>query len=306
MNQVLVLLPLLIVILIGFLSGRFGLVRMSSVSVYNKFLFFIAIPALVFLSVLSIDRSIFFLFPKFIGVNLLIIFILSLIIFFSLRLLNLPHKIRSAVYFSSMRGNVLLIGLPVISTVFGFDYLSYAVIFTMIVMPLNHILAFVLIEFDKGGPKRINLLKHIKELSKNPIIISIILGFIFWVIGIRISNIVLNSLNYLSLTTIGLALFSLGVYISGNLKMSGIKYGILSAFLKLLLYPSAVFLAVNYIFKLPPIAAQTSVIMTAMPSAVISVIVADVFNLDRDVASSAIVISSILFALTSIVWFSVL
>ncbi len=73
-----------------------------------------------------------------------------------------------------------------------------------------------------------------------------------------------------------------------------------------MIVPGVVLFFVTQIFKLSDIAAETSIAIACMPSAVFSLVVADMYDLDKKLTTAIVVLSSIIFLVTSIFWFSLL
>ena len=141
-----------------------------------------------------------------------------------------------------------------------------------------------------------------------PVVIATLIGVIIFTLNLSLPQMILDSMNIVTKTITGLALISVGLNFAYNFKFnfSNIKLNLISAILKLSILPGIVLYFTHYIFKLSEIAVITSVMLASMPTSVFSIVVADMFNLDKKLASSNILISSILFLASSVFWIWIL
>ena len=301
MGQIETLLSLFLVVLVGFLAGRFKLINSSAAKIFMRFVFYIAIPIAVFLDFSTSDKGQLSSYPKFIIVNTAILLILCLFLFLVMRYFKVNRQSAGSVLFTSLDGNVMYFGLPILLSIYSKEHFTLGVIHSIVAVTILEVFGFFLLNVMKQN-KKFNLLSEVVALFKNPIVIGGLAGLIFLLIGVNLEDIhpsVNTAFTTLSKTTTGLALFALGLYLSQNIRIKNAKFVLLASVNKLLLLPLIVYFVVFYLIKLDPIAAQTSVVQAAMPSAVFCLSVAEIYDLDREQTSSTIMISSMLFLLTS-------
>jgi len=301
MGQIETLLSLFLVVFIGFLAGRLKLIDSSAAKIFMRFVFYIAIPIAVFLDFSTSDKELLASYPKFIIVNTAILVGLCLLLFLVLRYFRVNRQSSGSILFTSLDGNVMYFGLPILLSVYSKEHFTLGVVHSIVAVTILEVFGFFLLNVMKHN-KKFNILGEIVALFKNPIVIGGIAGLILLLLGVNLEEIhpsINNSFVTLSKTTTGLALFTLGLYLSQNIRVKNLKFVLFASANKLILLPLIVYFIVFYLIKLDPVAAQTSVVQAAMPSAVFTLAVSEMYDLDREQTSSTIMVSSILFLLTS-------
>jgi predicted permease len=301
MNQLLILLSLFLVIFAGTLSIKYKLFSEEASKYFNKFIFYVTVPVAIFLSLVTLDvRQISGFFP-FVAINTIIIFIGYILTFYFLKLFAISKDKKGVIIFAGNGGNVIYFGFPILLALYGQEHFNLGVIYAAIVISIGDLMGFYLLGVNRGEGK-INLKKELLNFLTNPIVVATFLGVISAILEVPLPQFLLNSLETIAKTTTGLALFSLGIYLYGKLNFSDFKYNLLSTSIKLIFLPLLTYVFVYWIFRMDSVAAETSVLLAAMPSAVFSLSVAEAYDLDRKLTSNTIILSSLLFLLTSGLW----
>ncbi len=301
MNTLLILLSLFIIIFSGMVARKFNLFPEESCKYFNKFIFFISIPSAVFVSLATVDKQQLAKFIPFVIDNTLIIFVGYLLTFFLLKIYKISREKKGVVIFAANGGNVIYFGFPILLSLYGKEHFNLGIIYATIVISIGDLLGFYLLEINRGQVK-MSFKKIITDFVLNPVVAATLMGIIFSLLEIHLPQFLTYSMDYIAKTSTGLALFSFGIYLYGKLNFDDITISLSSALFKLMLLPALAFVFVFYVFHLNSVAAETSVIMASMPSAVFSLVVADIYNLDRKLTSNTIILSSILFLVTSSFW----
>lgn len=304
MEQLTTLSSLFLIIFVGFVLGRTKVLREDSVKTFNTLLFYVAIPSIVFTSLATMDKNQLELYPRFILINIIISVVSYIAVFVFLRIFVKSHAKRGGILFSSISGNVVYFGFPLLLNIYGQEHLNLGILFSIMVFAVVDLVGFLLISFDND--KKFNLVKELKEFVKNPIVIATFSGLSALIVGIEIPELIFDTLDNLSKGVTALGLITLGLFVSYNFKLNDIKLSLLTTFLKLIFVPAFTYLIVFHLIPLEQSLAQVSVVMAAMPAAVFSLTVADIYELDTRLVSSGIIISSILFLITSSVWIAIL
>ena len=305
MNTFIILLSLFLIILVGAGARKFNLLPEEASKYFNKFIFYISVPAVVFLSIATLDIGELSSFLPFILANITVVFTGYILAYLILRYFNISTNKKGVLVYSGNAGNVIYFGFPLLLSIYGTEHFNLGVMYATVVITIGDLMGFYLLGINKGGEK-LKIKDIARDFLGNPVVRATIAGVFVAIINISLPKFLSDSLETLSKTTTGLALFSLGIYLYGKLNFDDFKYALVTSFFKLLLLPLITYIMVYFLFKMTGPAAETSVIMASMPTAVFSLIVADAYGLDKSLTSNAIVLSSILFLLTSGLWICIL
>lgn len=301
MNQLLILFSLFLVIFSGFLAYRFKLLSQEAAQHFNKFVFYISAPAIIFSSIITLDRSRLAIYTAFVLINIFALCLLFLTVFFFLKLTRLHRETRGSILYTSGGANVIYFGYPILLSLFPKEHFSLGVIYSIAAITLGDLTALFLLGIDKHN-KSFNLKKSFIEFAQNPIVISSVLGFIILFSNISLPKFLADSLGILGKPTSALGLFSMGIYFAHQLNFKKLNLSFIPSVIKLIIFPLVIYLLTFKVFKIDLSAAQTSVIMASMPSAIFSIVVADIYDLDKTLTSNTVLLSSLLFLVTSPFW----
>ncbi|ALX48938.1 AEC family transporter [Lentibacillus amyloliquefaciens] len=287
-----VVIPIFAIILCGFLAGRLSLLSFNSTSSLNNFVYYFALPALLFfsLSTAPVDRI---LNVDFILANLGIIFscfLLTILIFKFI--FKKPFPEVSMYGMITTYGNTGFMGIPLLVAAFGQEAAVPAAIVTFIY-------DLVIITLVVGSFETANALnkKHSEQTSfwllpgmiaksvlLNPINASLLLGII-----VAVSQVPLPESVYVFTDTLGpaagpTALFALGLGLSGQRSVVKNKQYQLSELitllgLKLVALPLLSILFVYVVFPIDDDLWATSVvILSALPTGAIVYVFAEKYQ----------------------------
>lgn len=191
-------------------------------------------------------------------------------------------------------GNVTYLGLPVLQGVFAAHTLEIskvAILCEVTVAPLN-LIAGSLLAMRYSDEQGLSLHKSLKQLIELPPLWALGAALGCKVLHIPVPDFILHATEVLGGAVSGLMILSLGMALKFErlehlfpiLTVSGIK---------LLLSPLLVFLAANALaMKQPYFEAVT--LEGAMPSQLLTIVIADRFNLDGKLLAQAIVINTVI------------
>ena len=226
-------------------------------------------------------------------ISVLIVYLLGMLIakiLFSYSLVEL-----SVIGMGSSYSNVTIIGIPLCLQVFG----SAAFLPIFIIISIHNILLFGFGVLVAGAKKNSSssLLQHlgliIKDIFKNPIIVSLLAGMLVNLLNIPLYTPLLSALSLTSQAAVPMALFTLGGALTRYKIAGNINCSIIMVFLKLLLLPTLVYLFVFQIFDVDPLWAGTAVLLAATPVGISPYIFSLKYRACESQVASAIVISSI-------------
>ena len=176
-------LPILLLISFGYILKKFKFFDEHFLQVGNKFVFRVALPALLFITIYSIDDLGQINWPVIIfavsGVFLL--FIIGLIIALATTKKEAQKGVLWQVVF---RANYAIIGIPLAQAIGGDAAVEVVALVSAIIVPLINIFAVIaLTTFIKDGKDTTHPFKStIIKIVKNPLILAIFSGlFVLWI-----------------------------------------------------------------------------------------------------------------------------
>ena len=304
MLYVTVVLPLIVIMGVGWTLRRLKVIKGDN-SNLEGILYWGVLPALIF-------RSIFYS-GGFTGedINLFYAVYLSFFIMPLLSFLASPWKKNPArlgvSLLTCIRSNNIYMGIPVVSLAMGDVGVTAVSKYLGLSLVGYHILSVAFGQI--GFYRKLNLntlFKTIKELSKNPLIISSILALVCaGVLRIKLPLWVDESLKMLSEAATGLALITLGASIRLDEVVASIKYTWVDVLMKVAVYP----LLVMSLFFVWPVAHNVRnavILVSAMPVAVNTFIVAKGMEMDHKYAAELIATSTFVSVLIVPIWVYIL
>lgn len=214
-------LPIIIVVAIGYLIKRIGLLSTDMAKVINRLVFRVFLPVMLFLNVYKIDSL------ADIELDYIIYAAVATVLVFALCIpavivVTKKGERRGALLQACFRSNYALIGIPLAESLFGQAGVSVATVLSAVSIPIFNILAVVSLSIFGRGEQKPSVKKILLGIVKNPLIQSIFLGLV--VLGVRMIFLqngisfrlteikpMFTVLDYLSRLATPLALLMLGV-----------------------------------------------------------------------------------------------
>ncbi|WP_164669922.1 AEC family transporter [Virgibacillus doumboii] len=287
-----VVIPIFAIILCGFLAGRFSLLSFSSTTALNNFVYYFALPALLFfsLSTAPVDKI---LNLDFVLANLSIIFscfILTILIFRYIFKKKFPEV--SMYGMITTYGNTGFMGIPLLVAAFGQEAAVPAAIvtfiydLTIITLIVGSFEAAKILNKKRDEKTRVLALPVMiaKAVVLNPINASLLLGIMVAVLRIPIPQSIQVFTETLGPAAGPTALFALGLGLSAQRSVLKNKHYRLSELmtllgLKLLALPLLSILFVYFVFPLEDNLWATSVvILSALPTGAIVYVFAEKYQ----------------------------
>lgn len=295
------LLPFGFVILAGivFKRLRFGgmdpeIVRLAiNAAVLNMFL-----PALCVKAVYAahIDAMLF-LVPITSWMTTLLSLLLSLGVYTLLgRRMQIAPAEKGVLILAATFGNVLYLGLPVLVGLYGGEAMKYALFYDLLAAtPVLWIFgAAVASRYGEG--RGTTVVESVKTIATLPPIWGIIVGAGLKLAAIPLPAFLMKALGMLGDMVVPLMIFSIGLALSLP-KVERAITALPAVFIKLLVAPLLAYLT-GYLVGLRGEALAACVVEGAMPTMVISLLIASKFKLDVSLAAFVIVATTALFFVT--------
>jgi predicted permease len=267
--------PIFSIILVGYGIGK---LKKVEVQPFIDLIVYIAGPCLIFA---SISRSTINLtdFTLLAGAALAIILIMM---FTSFLVLKLTKSDKTGLYLPLVFGNTSYLGYPVALFAFGMAGLSRAVVFDMI----NSLVIFSL------GIYIVNRKNELCEAFKTPLLYAVIVGLMVNLFHVPVPDVLFTPVEMIGMITIPLALLVLGYKLT-EIKISAAKIAFLAALFKIC-GGFAIALTIIQLLSIEGLVRDIILLQAAMPSAVMSMILAAKYNRDASLVASVVLITTVL------------
>lgn len=295
-----VAIPVFAIIAAGFLCGRFRILGQDSTSALNGFVYFVALPALFFISMARTPLDDAFNLP-YIAVVLggqLATFGVAILVatfVFPGRLGALGQHGMSAVF-----SNTGYMGIPLLITAFGDDGALPAIIATIIngaiVMPFG----MAILELDRSqSTNPLAILKDVLTgVFKSPLVLSAIAGLLASASGFAIPAPVETFCDLLGAAAGPSALFAIGLFLTGTHLRQGLPEVCWVSFIKLIIHPAITLVMAVYLFDLSTLNTASAVILAALPTGGLVFILAQQFNVYVERSAAIILVNTVASLLT--------
>ncbi len=176
-------LPLMLLIGLGYILSRVGFINEEFLAYANRFVFRIALPALLFFSLYSASglNDIRWNVVWFATIGVFVLFLLgTLIVIFAVH----DNRQKGVILQGIFRSNMIIIGIPLAEALGGAEAVLIVALVSMVIVPLYNtlsVVALTMFQKDENG-QSIHWLKVILKILTNPLIIAIIVGILTLVV----------------------------------------------------------------------------------------------------------------------------
>jgi malonate transporter len=297
--------PILLLMGIGFLSRKFGILKQGDERVLSSFVYYFALPAL-FLIDLS-KTSFVFETLEFIVAGIVPILVVVAVFSLLYVVFRFSKNTFYLVTLSTIFGNVAFFGIPFVTFAFPATQTEQLAILAAATIGIVAIIVSItLLELYHLGdaPKRDGLKQVAKGLTKNPLIISILVGILISVVGLKIPSPLSTFLDLVGGTTSAVAVFMLGAFLYGK-EYSNLKNAFGLSLLRIMFLPTLAFGTLT-LFNLPSTSNSLLVLMHAMPVAVSLSVFSQRYNFYKETIASLTLISSVGAIIYLNIWLTIL
>lgn len=301
--------PVFILIGIGYCLARFHVLDQSIGDALGQFVFIVALPVLVFRSLISADLSGGF------PLSLWASYFLGVGTAWTLGTLvirwGFGREARAGAIggISASYANLLLVGMPVVTAVYGERGLIPVLLIISIHLATMTVVMAIAMErtaaIDRGEatpPLGRLLLGAGWKILVNPLIGTIVLAFLWRLTGLELPEMGEEILSRIAATALPLALLSLGM----SLVQYGFRGNVLPGFLlgsiKILVMPAIVFVAGAFLFDLPPLWTAAATLAAACPTGVNAYIFASRYGTGHAMSANAITMTTLSAVVTTSLW----
>ncbi|MEG0258863.1 MAG: AEC family transporter [Lysinibacillus sp.] len=270
-------LPILAIMLCGYFSGVVGLVSKSGSKSLNNYVFYVALPALLFLTTATAPVQQLANW-RFVSINLGGIFA-SFILAIIIAKVVYKHNFSTASLYgmNASYGTTGYMGIPLVIAAFGPEAALPAALATLIhnipVITMVLLLFEVsrTMEHSRVGENIFNMIWNIlKPVIKNPLTLSVVAGIIVAILELNLPTSIQTFAQLLADASGPTALFALGLGLVGQaglIKEFGIKKSEIATIvaLKLVFQPFITILLILFVFEIDKLWGMIAILMSALP-----------------------------------------
>ncbi len=302
-----VVLPVFAIVGAGYLSGRFKILGDEASPALSGFVFYIALPVLLFIAMTRVTPEEIFDW-NFIGTYAIALLAGLALTMVALRIFYPGRRLAESALggMGAIYGNTGYMGIPLVMIAFGPEAAVPAVIATVVNTAIIFCLVCSLVEADLSiGEGAMDIVKDVtKGLARNPLFIAPIAGIAVSFSGVSVPSSIAAFCDILGAAAGPSALFSLGLFMVGKKFSKDAGEVTLIVIIKLFILPVLAWLLVTYVFQMSPLWAAVAVIMTALPTGTGAFVLAQRYGVYADQTSAVTLLSTIISIVTLSVLFS--
>ena len=286
------IISIVLMIGLGYFLKRIDFLSEKDIDPLNKIVMYILMPCMIFSALYSADMS---LLPT-LGILPFVILTGSIgsgvISYIVLKRLHYDDKKIWSVLVTVMIANTAFMGYPVNLGVYGHPGFLRAIFCDLATTCMFLLLSFVLVLKFGGTVKR-----AFREILLFPPLWAVVLGISFNLLNIPIGPVLDKTVNYLADGAIPLIMISLGLSIElGGLARSKAMV-IFTSIVKLGVFPLIALIVVS-LLGLTGLQHDVGIIEAAMPSGMLSLLLAITYKLDYELTSDCILINTVISLIT--------
>jgi len=281
------ILPIFLVIGAGCAIRQKGLFTDDYVKRSIKLIYYIFLPAKLFLDISGTDIKAAFSLPFLcvIGIGSVVQFLLA---WLGGSLLCKDKRKQSAFSHACFRGNFVYMGVALLQDIYGGVVPETAMILALL-MPLYNIQGAILMSV-KEGRGSVRLSKILLDILKNPMILALLAGMPFALLEIPLPHLVTKTLEYFRSGTSIMALLVVGASLRLDTVRRDFRLLLKISGIKLLLMP-AIWVVMAMAAGLTTVQTVVLAMVGGMPSAINVFVITDQMGGDGELACGAVVMT---------------
>jgi len=294
-SPLITLIPFFVLVLIGYFSARKGLIDSHGVKGLNAFVFYFALPALLF------DKTQSAPIDKLMEERAyMVAYLIGALAVFSISWMGarIAFKVgpgqASVMGLSSIYGNIGFVAIPVLTTAVG-DWVAVPLALIVLIDIVIMIpLATTIIDMTRPTSLRRDLKTALfASVFKNPVVIATLAGLCVAALGLDLPTTVHTFTDLLGRSAGPAAMFTLGAVLAGRPLSEGFGEAVYTNTFKLLVYPVAIWCAMS-IFDIGSDWRLAATLGAAMPMATGLFIIAQQYQVMPQRTSTAILLSTVI------------
>ena len=301
--------PIFLVMIVGWVIKQLGVIDEHFVSKANKYVFHVALPVLLFQQISSADMTSQF------DIRFVLYCMLATTAFFGIiwvvtELLMKDDTQKGSFVQCACRSSAAILGMAFIQNMYSSTGMAPLMIVSAV--PLFNIYSVIILTLKahpevktgsavKKEPHSVVIKRAFINVLKNPIIIGIVLGLPFSLLHVQFPVIINKTLTSIAQTATPIALIVIGAGFEGRKAIKKIKPTVIATFIKLIgIAAVSLPIAVAMGYRNQELVAI--LIMVASPTTVSCYIMSENMDNDGVLASSIIVLTTLLSSITLTGW----
>lgn len=303
--------PIFLVMIVGWVIKQLGVIDDHFANVANKYVFKAALPVLLFRDLSKADFYSQFDI-RFVGYCAIVTIAMFGGVWIFTDLLMKDKTMRGSFIQCSCRSSAAILGMAFIQNMYSET--GMAPLMIVAAVPLFNVISVVALTFKANPvdgvsiedmPKKDGIKKACLNIVTNPIIIGIVVGLLASLVRLQLPAILDKTVNSIAQTATPIALICIGAGFEGRKAIKKIKPTLVGTFIKLIGL-AAIFIPIAVYMGFRNQELMAILIMLASPTTVTSYIMAKNMNNDEVLASSIIVLTTILSSITLTGWIFIL
>lgn len=291
-------LPLMIMMLVGFVARRFGVIGQEGVRQANSAVFRIFLPLLLCLN--TMDAKV----GGSVDVKTLLYAMAAVLVSYAALFVLTPkvcgESNQRGVFIQGVaRSNYAIYGIPLVLMMYPNSDNALSALMVVAVVPLFNVLATVALILY--GEKNVSVWRMVRGVLLNPLIIGTITGFVLWRLNWQFPPVLDVPLRTLSKVATPLALFLLGASLDFEKVRANMRLLTLAVVSRLILIP-LIFLGLAIAIGIRDMSLAVLIAVFASPTAVSSYPMAQELGGDADFAAAQVVLTTTFSSLTVFLW----
>lgn len=292
--------PVFAIVLAGYVCGRLGLFGELAAEALNGFVYWLAFPALIFLSLsqVPVDRVLDWPLHAAYAGGVFGTFALAVCV----GALAFGHRPAALVIqgLAAAFANTAYMGVPLLTSAFGGDGALPALLFTVFNASILLGIGVLLIELDirSEAPLMAAIGGAAKAVALNPLVLAGVTGLAVAAWEIPLPGVVLGIADSLGASAAPAALVAMGVFLVGKKPSVDLSEVSWLVFLKMLIHPALAFWLAASVMAMDEQRMAATTISAALPAGTLVFVLAVRYRLLADQVSAVILISTLLSALT--------
>lgn len=301
-----VVLPVFAIILTGYLAGRFKWMGEASTDALNRFVYYLALPVLLFHSMASVDAAQIFNWP-FIAAYMggtSIGFVLALVVVRAAFRASMPESALFAMV--SVFANTGYMGIPLAVVAYGPEAALPAGIATVFQTIVFIAIPQAMVEAGRSGGARVaHVVKDsLVGLIKSPIVIGPVAGMVWSLAGLPLPAPVETYCKVLGAAAGPGALIALGLFLVGKpIREGSAEVGLMTLF-KLLVHPLIVWVLATQVLEVRDDWIPVVVMLAALPPGASCFVLAQQHGVYVRRTSTATLVATVLAVVTIGLYFA--
>jgi hypothetical protein len=295
-----VVFPIFAIMAAGYAAGRFRLLGSESSDALNRFVYFVALPALFFVSMARVSLAEVFNLP-FLGAyggGAAATFVIAVVV----AKVAFPNRLGALglAGLSAIFANTGYMGIPLLMLAYGEAGMLPAIISTILNGAVIMAFGIVLLELDvHQGEGSLTVVKNaLRGVVRSPLVLSAVAGLLVSGLEIPLPQALGTFCDILGASAGPCALFAIGLFMVGKSPTAGAMEVSWLVFLKLLVQPLITWLLAFHFFTMEPVWAAGAVIQSALPTGALVFVLAQQYGIYVQRSTAAIMASTVISLVT--------